>query len=312
MSAPELHADDLLDREARGALSDEERARLEQHLEVCSVCRFERAVRSDFRAEFESLGGSRPEEAEPESAVLARPIGRPRRRIRVRLLALVAVLLLLAGVATAELSGGRLLAYVPWSTVSKHAATTGNVQAGVHPKRPARVAAAAASLVNGATAPPPSESAEVAPRVAPATTQGEVAVEPKPAATASPTAAASNLFEEAREAREKGSYAVAVERYERLLALFPTSPQALTAHAVLGRLLLDRGEPGAALRHFDAYLASAGTTLGEEAMLGRALAFGKLGQSVQEADAWHALLRAYPGSLHGARAKERLSVLPTP
>jgi len=113
-------------------------------------------------------------------------------------------------------------------------------------------------------------------------------------------------------AREQGDYAVAVDCYERLLALFPSSPQALTAQAVLGRLLLDRGDPGAALRHFDAYLASGETTLAEEAMLGRALAFGKLGRSVPEADAWQALLRAYPGSLHAARARDRLSVLPTP
>jgi hypothetical protein len=77
----------------------------------------------------------------------------------------------------------------------------------------------------------------------------------------------------------------------------------------LGRLLLDRGDPKAALARFDAYLASGATTLGEEALLGRALAFGKLGQSMQEAEAWQALLQRYPSSLHAARARERLAAL---
>jgi TolA-binding protein len=295
-------------------LSSEERARLEEHLAVCSVCRFERAVRADFRSEFESLGAGRPEEVPEDNGNVAPPIMRTRRRIRVRLLGLVAVLLLLAGVATAELSGGRLLAYVPWSSASKPAATTGNVDERTKPKRPARVAAMSASPLHGspAPAPPPSASDKGSPETAASTPHGAVAGAPKPAAALPQVASASTLFEEARVAREQGAYAVAVERYERLLALFPSSPQALTAHAVLGRLLLDRGDPSAALRHFDAYLSSAGTTLGEEAMLGRALAFGKLGQSMQEADAWHALLRAYPSSLHAARAKERLGMLPAP
>ena len=59
MMSPELHAEDLLDREARGALTAEERARLESHLVACSVCRFERQVRGDFRDEFRSPAGRR-------------------------------------------------------------------------------------------------------------------------------------------------------------------------------------------------------------------------------------------------------------
>jgi TolA-binding protein len=124
-----------------------------------------------------------------------------------------------------------------------------------------------------------------------------------------PAASASTLFDEARQAREHFDYSVAVERYTRLLALFPSSPQAVTTHAVLGRLLLDRGEPRAALEQFDAYLGSGSTTLAEEATLGRALAFGRLGQNMQEVTAWQALLSAYPNSLHASRAHDRLHAL---
>lgn len=307
MSSPELHADDLLDREARGALSREERARLEEHLAVCAVCRFERAVRADFRAEFEALGAGRPEEPPAEKSAAARPSRRPRPG-RLRLLALVAVFLLLAGVAAAELSGARVLAHVPWVSAWRQPATPASSSGYGRRERSARASAVSATPLRSASAPAASAAAVTEP-VASAPARAPVEG-PKPAPFAPPRSSASDLFEEARVAREQGEYGIAVERYERLLALYPSSPQALTAHAVLGRLLLDRGDPRAALRHFDAYLSAAGTTLGEEALLGRALAFGKLGQSMQEAEAWHALLRAYPSSLHGARARERLNVLP--
>src|SRR6266540_4374512 len=113
MSSPELHADDLLDREARGPLSSEERGRLEEHLAVCSVCRFERAVRADFRAEFEALGPHRAQEPAPVGRTgSAHSSRKGLGRARVRLLGMVAVMLLLAGVAAAELAPGRLLSYV--------------------------------------------------------------------------------------------------------------------------------------------------------------------------------------------------------
>ena len=38
MTAPELHADDLLEREVRGSLTSDERARLEEHLADCPHC----------------------------------------------------------------------------------------------------------------------------------------------------------------------------------------------------------------------------------------------------------------------------------
>src|SRR5262245_20096257 len=48
---PALHAEDLLDKEARGDLARAERVRLNRHVAACPVCRFERQLRDDFRLE---------------------------------------------------------------------------------------------------------------------------------------------------------------------------------------------------------------------------------------------------------------------
>ncbi len=305
MSSPELHADDLLDREIRGLLTREERARLDEHLKVCFVCRFERTARSDFRAEFESLGAAAPQgarEATPERISPPR-----RRRTLVRTLALVAVLVFLAGAATAELAGGGLL-LAAWTRVVR---TTSVSNPTVSASSKPRHLSAAPRRVLGeppASADPVSSSpVEHVPAPVPSSTS--LAARSVRVGQTTPPTSASDLFEDARDARERGDYSLAIERYEGLLRRFPSSPQALTTHAVLGRLLLDRGEPAAALRHFDAYLASGGTSLGEESLVGRALAFGKLGRSMQEAEAWQALLRHSPTSLHAGRARERLHLL---
>jgi TolA-binding protein len=302
MSSPELHTDDLLDREIRGLLTSEERVRLDEHLRVCAVCRFERAVRGDFRAEFEALNAAPPQASREASVERITPA--TRRRTLARALALVAVLVLVAGAATAELAGGSLLSAL-WTRAAVAPSPPASVSSA--PRRPSPALSRALGEASAAVEPTSAPSSERAPLptalpttgVAPSTHSGQ----------SMPVASAGSLFEEAREAREQGNYALAVERYEGLLKQYPSSPQALTTHAVLGRLLLDRGEPAAALPHFDAYLSSGATALGEEALLGRALAFGKLGQSMQEAEAWQALLRHSPTSLHAGRARERLHQL---
>lgn len=57
MKVVDLHPEELLDKDARGALSEEERALLQAHLARCETCRFEQAVRADFALErSEGLG----------------------------------------------------------------------------------------------------------------------------------------------------------------------------------------------------------------------------------------------------------------
>jgi len=306
VTQPELHADDLLDRDVRGLLTSEERARLEGHLALCTVCRFERTVRADFRAEFDAQSPPRQDTPRDAQDAIRAGAGSPRRP-RVRWFAMVALLSLVAGVAGAKLSGHGVFAFLRFSPALARSATP-LVTAGGLAKRAAKLgvrAPATEPVDETLVAATPSVEAAVA---RPATSVLRPHIERPVDAVPAPSTA-KTLFEEARQARERGDYAIAVERYQRLIALFPSSSQALTTHAVLGRLLLDRGEPAAALRHFDAYISSGANTLGEEAQLGRALAFGRLGESVQEADAWRALLRQYPRSVHAVRASERLSAL---
>jgi TolA-binding protein len=51
----DFHPEDLLDREQRGVLTHDERARLEAHLAGCSACRVERMMRADFAADAEHM-----------------------------------------------------------------------------------------------------------------------------------------------------------------------------------------------------------------------------------------------------------------
>jgi tetratricopeptide (TPR) repeat protein len=119
------------------------------------------------------------------------------------------------------------------------------------------------------------------------------------------------LFGAANEARERGSYDEAIRLYSELTQQDAQSPEAVTVHAILGRLLLDRGDAPEALRHFEAYLSTGVTKLREEALLGRALALQELHRPGEEAQAWGSLLEAHPRSVHAARARMRLSLLET-
>src|ERR1700761_9405991 len=71
MKVVDLHPDDLLDKDARGELSESELTRLEAHLSRCETCRFEREVRADFASEL-----SDEEELSPQ-ALLALMEGMP-------------------------------------------------------------------------------------------------------------------------------------------------------------------------------------------------------------------------------------------
>lgn len=135
-------------------------------------------------------------------------------------------------------------------------------------------------------------------------------VPPSPAADNPVTAA--ELFRDANAERRGGNVGKAVDLYSSLQKRFPDSSETHASRVSLGRLLLDRqGDAKGALAQFDAYLqgnASDGT-LSEEARLGRALAFQRLGQPTAETTAWQELLARHPQSLHTSRAKERLQAL---
>jgi TolA-binding protein len=334
----EIHPDDLLDREARGELSSVERLRLDEHLATCSVCCFERDVRADFRGDFEELARL---DAAPPPPSTRQPRGRKRVASRMRVTALAAAALLFAGAAAAEWSN--LLGRRALSSVVESAGSSEVAPAPAAPQKPrsdlrrgtpAPIGSDIESDIgndgeNGAPldgvtepdvlassssapiAPLPHALARAAVAAGPARTAVVAAVPlaSSAPADATPPASASTLFSEAGDARRRGAYDDAERLYGELAQRFPQSPEALNAHAILARLLLDRGDAAGALVHFDAYLRSGAGSLREEAMVGRALALERLGRASDEAAAWNALLDAYPQSVHAARARARSAAL---
>jgi len=131
----------------------------------------------------------------------------------------------------------------------------------------------------------------------------------KPAAVENTSAA--EAFSRANLARRDGKVKEAVRLYRTLQERFPGSGEELVSRVALGRLLLDRlGDSRGALVQFNSYLASPGSgALREEAMVGRALALGRLGRSAEERAAWTALLDAWPKSAHAKHAQARLAEL---
>jgi hypothetical protein len=126
-----------------------------------------------------------------------------------------------------------------------------------------------------------------------------------------PSASASDLFGKANVAQRDGAAADAARLYTELERSFPGSPEELVARVLLGRLLLDRLEDArSALAQFDSYLANPDhDALGEEALIGRALALERLGRHVEERSAWEVLLGAYPRSSYAEPARTRLDEL---
>src|SRR5450432_1730530 len=156
MSSPELHADDLLDKEARGELSPAERSRLDRHVEACSVCRFERQVRDDFRLEFETLGQAVRKEASHkpprpfgyrEAAVARLPMGRASSRVR-NLALLAAAAMLVAGAAAAE-----------WETIQRTVFSSAVLEQSRAPAK-AALATNGAEARSAAPSAPPARSEE--------------------------------------------------------------------------------------------------------------------------------------------------------
>lgn len=145
-----------------------------------------------------------------------------------------------------------------------------------------------------------------------AVTSDTVSFSPPPPPADSPVTAA-ELFRDANAERRAGNIGKAIDLYRSLQKRHPDAPETQASRVSLGRLLLDRkGDANGALAQFDAYLNGSpadGGTLAEEARVGRALAFEKLGRKDEERRAWEELVSKHPQSLHSARARERLGVL---
>ena len=120
---------------------------------------------------------------------------------------------------------------------------------------------------------------------------------------------AASLFADANRARRDGNLDRAVGLYRTLQSRYPNSTESELSRALLAQLLLDRGNPEAALAGFDRYLADGTPVLSAEALVGRARALEQLGRSTQAAAAWRQVQSRFPGSVHARLAATRLAAL---
>ncbi len=296
MTRFDLHPEELLERAERGALSSPDWARLDQHLAECSVCRVERALRAQAALDVEPLRDEKLLLARVKRDVTQRLQTWPTQRSR-RKRAVVAIGLLAGSVASVATAA---------TLVVMHRAASTHETASVLTSRVAHKAHAAGHWSAPAPAPAVGQPSVLEPAEAAAPSAGQ----PLKLAPVEVLSAA-EAFSRANLARRDGKVKEAVRLYRTLQERFAGSSEELVSRVALGRLLLDRlGDSRGALVQFNSYLATPGSgALREEAMVGRALALGRLGRSAEERAAWTALLEAWPKSAHAKRAQARLAEL---
>jgi TolA-binding protein len=283
---------ELVVRERAGELSNVERAALDAHLATCAPCRLTQRLGRDFEsdARLEAGDGERiaalskiarawaSDARERVSTVHEKPA---RRRAPIWVFAAAAAFVALG--ASAAIRAFSPVATSPQVTEPAH----------VQPPAPKREAPAAR--------PEPSPPAEAVSPTTPATPRA-----------AAPEETPRALFQRANEARRLGEGTRAASLYRKLVARFPTSPEAALSQVRLGGMLLEQGDGRTALAHFDRYLAEQpGGALSPEALYGRGRALASLGRSAEEARAWTRLLADFPKSPYAGHARRRLETLGT-
>jgi TolA-binding protein len=310
MSGFDLHPEELLDRVRRGQASAVERARVEQHLAHCEACRFEHALlaQSARDAAPHPGDGERARRIEQAAAatlaargVLAQGTQSKRARRASALVAAAVVSSLATAAAAAVITQPAWLARVlPLPSAPAAASPSA---AAPHPIRRAHTRTAPAP----SPAPPPAQPLAIDPDP-PAPALPPAPAPPQRTATAP---GAAELFAAANLARREHETGNAVRLYRELARRHPRSAEAAVSRVALGRLLLDRlGDARGALREFDGYLQDRREqALREDALIGRALALGRLGRAGEERAAWQSLLSGFPGSGYAESARARLEEL---
>jgi TolA-binding protein len=174
----------------------------------------------------------------------------------------------------------------------------------VRTSAPLRAPRAITALTNRAPISPASNNPPFDPASMNPVSASQAAAPPKPGTDAAA------LFDAANDARRQGDYARTLALHRELQTRHGQSREAQVSRATVGRLLLDRGDPGGALTSFDAYLAAGGGELGEEAMAGRATALERLGRADEARRGWEALLTAFPSTPYAAHARARARLGP--
>jgi TolA-binding protein len=315
VSRVDLHPEELLDRARSGTASKEELARAHAHMANCAACRIEQ----NLLVEIEHSTALRPHDdllAARIHAFVARAVeershgGTKRRTARKwAFFAFAATLLLTTIGAAAVMLRGHRPAAVEGETNAAIAATLpppliAHDLEGAAPNPMTEEAKDLPEAIDKAYAEP---SASRPPQRTP-----RAATKPERAKAAE--ASAAELFARANLLRRRDEASEAAGVYRELQRSFPGSAEELLSRVVLGRLLLDRlGDPATALAQFERYLGGAPQgSLREEAMVGRAVALGRLGRVTQERNAWNALLDAFPKSTSAARARARIATPASP
>jgi TolA-binding protein len=289
---PMLHEpEDLSVRVRRGDSTAEERRTLEQALEGSALLRVAHQVGRDFDHAARVLSGDDELIARASARTLARPIRRGRRRAALFL----GVAATLALATTAAATGFYFANNESKETRPPEQAS--GPRGALHPAAPAK------ALKKAPDEAPPQETGtlhEPEPRTA----------APRPHAPAEALKkTAAELFRDANQARRAGDFELARSLYAELQTKYPGTDEASVSRVSLGKLLLAAGRAREADREFRSYLSTGRKNLEEEALLGRADALGRLGESGEERRVWEALLKSHPSSVYATRARQRLGEL---
>jgi len=320
VSRVDLHPEELLDRARSGTASKEELSRAHAHIANCAACRIEQTLlveieRSTAPQTYDYLVAARIRafvgRAVEERTGAGAGLGKRRTARKWAAFAFAATLLLTTIGAAAVILREHRRATAEQATNAVILATL---------PRPPLVAEG----LSGAEPNPRAEEAKDQPdktidetndeapgaRAAQRTRGAAVRTERAKAVDGS----AAELFARANLLRRRDEVSEAAGVYRELQRSFPGSAEELLSRVVLGRLLLDRlGDSKAALAQFESYLAGASQgSLREEALVGRAVALGRLGRVTDERNAWNTLLDAYPRSTSAARARARIAALVAP
>ncbi len=156
---------------------------------------------------------------------------------------------------------------------------------------------------------PPEVDTQAAPRVRPPSDKRPAAQQGSLTPAHQIHTSASDLLEEARQARGVGHYAQAAQLYRKLVQQHAESAEARASLVSLGQLELGQlGQPEAALDSFHAYLAKPGQ-LRQEAEYGVISALQRLGRTADERHAIEAFLARYPKSTPAGALSQRLKQL---
>jgi hypothetical protein len=298
-SEPSILPEDLPIRARRGEVSREQRAAFERVLEGDPALGVAYHVGRDFDVACRVQSGDDELILRASSRTLELP--RSRANARRALTILAAALLLVASGAAASV----------WIAVGRDAPSEKTAQ-----DRKLAPTGAERDRMDSPRAPtPPPDPTPEASVTAPVPPQPrarrEATIAPLGAGSAALTAerTAASLFRDARVARRTGELESARALYSELQASFPDSSEARVSRVSLGKLLLLGGDAAAAERQFRAYLAHAGGDLVEEALVGRAEALARLGESGEERRVWQLLQARYPSSVYAERARKRLEEL---